>query len=524
MSVLVEHDTPSVVTDELSIRRSFWRRIAASDVAVLLLIALASVLLRTAANGQYGFHRDELLTINNARHLGWGYVVYPPITPFLARVELDLFGASLRGFRFFAAMAQSLAMLLTGLAARELGGKREAQVVAALAVGIGGPTLVHGSFFSYTSFDFPCWILVAYFVIRLLKSEDPRWWLAIGAAIGIGMMAKYSMAFLALGVVAGLILTSARRYWKSLWLWCGAAVALFIMLPNVVWQVRHHFVSLAYLRSIHTRDIGWGWTDHFLLNQFWVCTSPVVVPLWLAGLWYLFREPEGKRYRMLGWMYLTAFLVLLAARGRDYYLAPAYPMLIAAGAVWGERWVESLKPSAAAIVRQNAWITLGIGCLVGCALTLPIAPLNSAWWHIANTSNGVFDRQVGWPDFVEEVAKVRDALPAEQRARVGILAGDEGETGAINLYGPAFGLPRAISGMNSNWYLGYGDPAPQPIIVVGMKRDDVERNFQSCVLAGHLTNRYGIENRSVASWNEVFVCRGPRWAWPEFWAHFQYYG
>jgi 4-amino-4-deoxy-L-arabinose transferase-like glycosyltransferase len=238
--------------------RSRWRAAIHSDVCILLLIAVLSVLLRTLPNGQYGFHRDELLTYTNARHLDWGYVPYPPITAFLARIELELFGASLRGFRFFGAVAQSLMMLFAGLSARELGGARSAQVVTAIASGIGGVTLVHGSFYSYTSFDQLFWILVAYFVIRLLKSEDPRWWLAVGASIGLGMMAKYSIAFFTLGVLGGLALTPARRYLRTPWFWCGAGLAALIVLPNLIWQVQHHFVSLAYLRSIHQRDIARG--------------------------------------------------------------------------------------------------------------------------------------------------------------------------------------------------------------------------------------------------------------------------
>ncbi|HXX13373.1 MAG TPA: glycosyltransferase family 39 protein [Candidatus Eremiobacteraceae bacterium] len=497
----------------------------ASDIGILFSIASLMVLLRTVINGQYGFHRDELLSFTNARHLNWGYVVYPPITAVLARLELEMFGASLRGFRFFAAVAQALAVVLTGLAARELGAKREAQLVAAFSAAIIGVSLVHGSFFSYSSFDFPCWILVAYFVIRLLKSEDPRWCVAIGAAIALGMMAKYTMAFLILGVVGGLLLTPARRYFKSPWLWCGLAVALLIMLPNILWQVRHHFVSLAYLKTIHARDAAWGRTDYFLLNQLWKNANPVTLPLWCAGLWYLFATTEGKRYRMLAWMYLIPLVALLVTGGRDYYLAPAYPMLFAAGAVCGQEWVRSLTPTAALIVRRVTWRSLAISSLCVAAITLPIAPLNSAWWRFADRANGGnFNMQIGWPDMVAQVAKIRDALPAEERAKVGILAGDEGEAGAVNLYGPIYGLPGAISGMNSNWLRGYGDPPPETVIILGEHRGFADANFASCKLAGRVSNRYGIANDTVAGYDEIFVCRGLRQSWPEFWKHFQHYG
>lgn len=506
-----------------SVLRRVWH-IAGSDVGILVLVAFVSVLLRTLINGQYGFHRDELLTYTNSLHLDWGYVPYPPMTAFLARIELELFGASLRGFRFFAAVAQSLVMLFAGLSARELGGRREAEIVTALGAGIGGVTLVHGSFYSYTSFDQLFWILTAYFVIRLLKSDNPRWCLAVGTSIGFGMMAKYSIAFFTLGIIGGLMLTPARRYFKSPWLWGGAGLALLIILPNVLWQLRHDFVSLAYLRSIHSRDVARGVTDYFLVNQFWKTANSVTVPLWLAGLWYLFRTAEGKRYKMLGWMYLTPLVTFLIAGGRDYYLAPAYPMLIAAGAVWGENWVYSLSPRAVTEVRRATWITLLSATLCSSALTLPIAPLNSRWWRVANKVNGNFDSEVGWPEMVEHVARIRDSLSAEERKHLAILAGDEGETGAINLYGRAYGLPMAISGMNSNWYRGYGNPPPQTVITLGEHRDFLEQNFDSCVLAGRVSNRYGIVNSSVAGWDEIFVCRSLRWSWPDFWKHFRYYG
>ena len=319
------------------LRRHLWQGVLVSDLGILSILALALVLLHTLTNGNYGFHRDELMTLDNARHLAWGYVEYPPVTAFVGRVELVLFGTSLRGFRFFAAVAQGLILILTGLAARELGGKRRAMLVAALAASVAGPALFNGSFLSYETFDYLCWVVVAYLVIRLLKSNDPRWWVAIGAAIGVGMMTKFTMTFLVGGVVAGVVLTPARRYLKSPWLSCGAAVAVAVWLPNLTWLIQHHFVTLEFLKSIHARDVRWGRADGFLLDQLWSCTNPVTVPLWVAGLGYLFAAPDGKHYRLLGWMYVVPLLAFLIAKGRGYYLAPAYPILLAAGAVWGER-------------------------------------------------------------------------------------------------------------------------------------------------------------------------------------------
>ncbi len=505
-------------------RRHLWQGVVASDLGILYLLALALVLLHTLTNGQYGYHRDELMTLDNARHLAWGYVEYPPLTAFVGRVELELFGTSLRGFRFFAALAQGLLLILSGLAARELGGRRLAMFVAGLAVSISGPALFNGSFLSYETFDYLSWVVVAYLVIRLLKSDDPRWWVAIGAAIGVGMMTKYTMGFLVAGVVAGVLLTPARRYLRSPWLWCGAAVAVLVWLPNVMWQIQHHFVTLEFVKSIHARDVRWGRANGFLLDQLRSCANPVTVPLWGAGLWYLFSTPAGRRYRMVGWMYVVPLLTYLAAKGRGYYLAPAYPMLLAAGAVWGEQWVSSLSARSALTVRRITWRALAVGGLVVAAVTIPLAPVNSAWWRVADRQNGCFNYEIGYQEMVATVAQVRDTLPVEERTRLGIFAGDVGEAGAVNLYGPAYGLPQAISWMNSYWPRGYGDPPPETVIVVGMHRDLLDQNFASCELVGHLTNPYGITNSAINGYADVFVCRHLRQPWPDFWKHFRSFG
>ena len=289
------------------------RRLMTTDTAILVLCALAVVAVHTATNGQYGFHRDELATIDDARFLDWGYVVYPPITPFLARISMTLFGASMIGLRLFAAMATGIAMVLTGLMAREIGGKLPAQLVAAWASATAGPAMFLGSVFQYVSFDYLWWVLAGWAAVRLLKSGDQRWWLALGAAVGLGMMTKYTMAFLLVGIFAGIVFTNPRSLLNR-WLWFGATVAFVIFLPNLIWQVRHDFITLTFLKFLHVRDVGLGLTDGFLLAQFWSTTNLVTVPIWIAGMYFLFFRPEGKRYRMIGWMYVIPLALFLIAR------------------------------------------------------------------------------------------------------------------------------------------------------------------------------------------------------------------
>jgi hypothetical protein len=482
-------------------------------------------------NGQYGFHQDELVVLDNAMNLDWGFIEYPPLTPFLARIELELFGLSLVGARTFAALAFGIALVLSGLMARELGGNRRTQVIAAVAASIAPFALVQGALVQYVTFDFLWCVLLAYLVIRLLKSENPRWWIPIGIVIGLGMMTKYTMAMFVAGLVGGVLLTEARRYplapparagVRSPWLWGGVALSLLIFLPNLIWQIRHDFISLEFLSSIHARDVEIGRTDSFLIDQLISSANIVALPLWIAGLYFYFFRQDGKRYRLLGWMYVIPFLIYLVTRGRGYYLAPAYPMLIAAGAVFWERWSASPASNKVVSIFRPGWIALGIGALLAGALALPIAPINSAWWKAVSEVHDTFTEQIGWHEMVATVAGVYVDLPEEEKARAGILAAENDEAAALNLYGPGYGLPKAISGSDTFWLRGYGNPPPETLIIVGYTYGDVTSAFNQCEVAGEITNSYGVEN-DLRDPSGIFICRKPRWSWPEFWDIVQRY-
>lgn len=500
------------------------RRIHTRDTLALWATGMAFSAIHIASSGQYGFHRDELLSYTNAMHLDWCYVVYPPLTAWLARAELLAFGTSLIGYRFLPALAIGMVSVLAGLIARAMGGGRRAMLVAAVASGIAGPVSFAGSFFSYMSFDLVWWVAVAWAAALLLRTRDPRWWIGIGAAIGLGLLTKYTILFFVAGLLAGMLFTPNRRYLRSGWFWCGVAVAIAMTSPVIVWQFHHHFVALDWMRSIHARDVSWGRADYFLPNQLWNVTSPVTVPLWCAGLWFLFATKAGKPFRTIGWMYAVPLVLFLLVKGRDYYLAPAYPMLMAAGAVWGESWLGAKSPHVQGAILGTVRTSLAIGALIVFALTLPIAPIGTAWWRFADAANSCFSMEVGWPEMVAAVARVRDSLPAGERARLGILAGDEGQTGAVNLYGRAYGLPEAISGMNSNWLRGYGDPAPQVVIAIGFRPGSLNRIFASCQAAAQLSNPYGIVNDTIGDRAQIYVCRNIREPWPEFWKKFESYG
>ncbi len=500
-----------------------WRNVILSDLVILILLALAKLVFHILTNTQYGFHRDELQTLDDARTLAWGYVAYPPVAPFVARVALTLFGPSLDGLRMFAALAQSAAMVVAGLTARELGGKRFAQILTALAVAITPLSFAMSTLFEYTGFDYLWGMLLAYFIVRLLKSGDGRWWLGIGAAIGVGLMTRYTMAFEVAGLVVALLLTPARRYLTNPWLWGGVALSALIVLPNLIWQAQHQFISLQFLSTIHARDVQIGRTSDFLLDQFRVSTNPFVLPLWLAGLYFYLFSPKGKPYRLLGFMVLTTWVLFWIAQARGYYTGPLFPTLYAAGAVWFEQWLGTLAPGRVRLVRGVAWGLVAIGGAIVLSLG-PYWPVDSAGWGFASSLNGDLKDEIGWHEMVQTVAGTYDGLPAAERLQTSILAGNYGAAGAIDLYGPAYQLPRVISAVNSYWLRGYGVPPPQHLIIVGLPSFVVDKFFIDCQVAGHVANRYGVLNEEATAHPDIFICSGERMPWPQLWAQFRSFG
>jgi 4-amino-4-deoxy-L-arabinose transferase-like glycosyltransferase len=480
----------------------------------LILLAIAVVAIHALTNSRYGFHRDELATIDDARHLAAGYVAYPPVTPLIARFALWIFGPSVNGLRLFAALSQATAIVLTGLMARELGGNYETQLMAALATAIAPVSLLGGHLFQYFTFDYLWWTLALYFLIRLLNSGDPRWWLAIGASVGLGAETRYTIGVLVISMTVGVVVASARRYLASGWLIGGIAIALVIFAPNGIWQIQHHFIYLDFLSAIHARDVRIGRTSGFLLNQLFLPASFLTISLWLAGLyWYLFTG-AGKRFRALGWIFVSCLLLFWLAKGRDYYMAPAYPILFAAGAVWIE--------SRSSLVRRVQWGALAAGGVAGICL-LPVAQPNSLLWNNIQGRIGDYHEEIGWVDLVNTVSSVRDSLPASERSSLGIIAFNYGEAGAIDLYGPARGLPAAVGGMNSYWSRGYPDPPPETLIVLGLDTEGADEYFRSCVIAARVINSYGIGNEESTNHPDIFVCGGPRQPWPEFWQRIRRY-
>jgi hypothetical protein len=487
---------------------------------MLLAVAAVFAVFHILTNGRYGFHRDELQFLSDARHLDWGFVAYPPFTPFIERIGISLFGVSLVGLRLFSVIAQAIVIVVSGLMARDLGGNRLAQITAALAVALSPLPIFEATEFQYTSFSFLWWILVCWFTIRMLKTENPRWWLAIGAAIGLGLLSKYSIAFFIAGLLAGMLLSRARRYFLSPWFWAGVGVALLLFLPNLIWLVRHDFISYHFLQHIHARDVRLGRADGYWKYQLLYDANLFAMPLWIAGLIAFFRD---RRYRMLAWMYVVPVLVFWINKGRFYYVAEAYPALLAMGAVAAERWLAPRPTWARRSVEAIFFTGLAaVGAYV-CAILVPLAP-GGPLRDFAFKNNGDMREEIGWDELVRTVAAIRDSLPADQQAHLGITTGNYGEYGAIEILGPAYRLPPPIGTTNSEWLRGYPAPPPTTIIALGISAKQANSIFTNCRLAGHNGNSLGVKNEESQSHPDIFVCGPPRKPWPVLWKEHQDFG
>lgn len=496
-----------------------------SDAVVLSAIAAIVLVVHFAIGNGYGFHRDELQFLDDARHLQWGFVAYPPLTAFCGRIAIALFGISPQVFRLPAAVINAISLVLCGLIAREIGGRtpeetasRPAQIITAFAM---LPlALAFSSVLQYNTFDLLAWCLAIFFTACVLRTRDPRYWIGVGAGIGIGILSKYSIAFPALSLVAAVaILPSQRHHLRSRFFWYGALTATLIAAPNLIWLVRHHFITIHMEQSIHARDVGEGRAAGYYSDQ--LKFTMLAFPLAVAGLISLLRSAQ---FRLLSAFYIGPFILFALVKGRGYYLMPAYVVLYAAGAVALER----------TLAQRPEWLRVSIRAIVIAAMLVDVAAVSWAYlpiwrpgtagWNWQMKNNGDMRDEVGWPEFVVQVAAVRDTLPPEDRTRLAILANNYGEAGALALYGPQYNLPTPISSTNGFHDRGYGPYEPETVIVVGGHLNNQLRNFESCTVVGTVQIPFGVHNEESEDHPQILICRHLRWPWPEKWAISQNFG
>jgi len=465
-----------------------------------VVLAALTVGVLMAVAGRYGWHRDELYFLQCGRRLAWGYVDQPPF----ARVAEELFGTSLVGLRLFPALALGAVVLLAARLARELGGGAFAAGLAALAAASSPLFLGLGHLLSTATFDLLAWTVLILVVVRVWNGADRRLWLVAGAVAGVGLLNKHSVAFLLGGLVVGALVTvEGRRQLRSPWLWAGAAVALVIWAPNLLWHARRDWPVLDMLDSLQEESDP---EDTFLFapSQL-VVLGPVLAAVWIPGLLWLLRDDAGRRWRALAIAYVALVVVFTVTAAKPYYLAGLYPLLFAAGAIWweGRRGRRALAVAA------------GVGAVLALPLALPVVPVDLARHHPIEEVQKEFGAQLGWEELADQVAAVVRGLPAGERSALTIFTRDYGASSAINLYGPDRRLPRAYSGHNNEWFWGPPPERAGPTVVVAFTPAEVAGLFRTCRQVDRIVQPHGVASEEAGL--PLLVCRGQRGPWAELW-------
>jgi 4-amino-4-deoxy-L-arabinose transferase-like glycosyltransferase len=491
-------------------------------------IALAKFLFHIYFNNRYGYFRDEFNYIACGNHLAWGYVDQPPLIPFLIHICRVVLGDSLRSIRFVPALASSLLVVQTALIAREFGGRRFALLLSAITVVIAPQYLSNGSLLGTNCLEPNLWMGCAYFAILAVKRSQPRYWLWFGVMAGLGLEEKYTIALFGLGIVIGLLLTEQRRAFAGKWLWLAGIAAFLIFLPNLLWNIHYHWPFLQLMHNIRAegRDVVLGPGQYFIQQT--ILVHPLAAPIWIAGLIALFFSTRLKPYRFLGWSYFVCYAVLFILHGKNYYLAPVYPMLLAAGAVVIDFAFD--RPA-------NTWLkpVIAIVLLAGGAHLAPVTvPMLSPDHFIAYAKTLPFklpvmehglDRavlpqwyadQFGWQEIVDETALAWNQIPQAERSDCAIFTQDYGQAGAIDFLGRRYGLPPALSGHQTYFLWGARGYSGNCMIVLGDRRQRLEQIFDSVKYVGtSADNPYALETEIA-----VYICRGPKFGtlaqlWPQ---------
>jgi hypothetical protein len=501
-------------------------------VGLVAAIAGTLLLIHLLMSGRYGYFRDEMYYLDCARHLAWGYVDLAPMIAWLARIALAL-GGSLPVLRTYPAVAGALLVVLTMRMTWRLGGDWFAQALAGLSIACVPIYMATDGLFTMNAFEPLFWMACINILMKFIQTGDSKLWIWFGVFAGLGLMNKHSTAFFGLAVVVGLLLTEHRREFQKPWIWIGGAIALLIFSPNLIWQVAHHFPTLEDLHNVRVTHKNVELPTLAFIKQQVLVMGPVLFPFWFAGLWH-FMFGRGTKYRILAWIFLSFFLMMLALQGKDYYVVPMYPMLFAGGAVAWENTFGRWR-----ILKGRLWpkvLLLGVIMLGGIVIAPAMMPILSPEQTVAYAAKlGVkpakqevnhesllpqyFADQFGWPELVEQVAAVYNALPPEERARTAIVTGNYGEAGAIDLFGPKYGLPSAISGHQTHYYWGINGFTGDNLILIQFDRDDVQ---DICTSADEVAKHYN--PWGMAEENHVIVlCRGLKQPLSHYWPEFKHW-
>jgi hypothetical protein len=505
----------------------------ADGMTVIWAVALAKLVFHIYFNNRYGYFRDEFDYMSCGDHLAWGYVDQPPLIPFLIHLCRAVLGDSLRSIRFIPALASSLLVVQTAVLARELGGRRYAVLLSSVCALIVPQYLSNGSLLGTNCLEPNLWMGCAYFVILAIKRDDPRYWLWFGVVAGIGLEEKYSIAIFGLGIVVGLLLTEQRRVLLSKWIWLGAVAAFLIFLPNLLWNIHYDWPFVQLMRAIRAegRDVVLG-PSQFFFQQVLV-TNPLVAPIWLSGLFALLFSARLRPYRVLGWSYLASYTTFFLLHGKNYYLAPIYPMLLAAGAIVIEHSLdrpESTKPRLRWLKPAIVIILLASGLhlmpivvpvlspdhFLTYTKSLPFKLPVNEYSHTRAALPQWYSDQFGWKEIADEAEVAWNRIPVDQRSDCGIFAQDYGQAGAIDFFGRPHGLPPALSGDRTYFLWGPRGYSGNCLIVLGDSRERLEQLFEQVEFVGTSADNPWALETGIG----VDICRRPKFGtlsniWPK---------
>jgi 4-amino-4-deoxy-L-arabinose transferase-like glycosyltransferase len=493
--------------------------VASSDKRVLWVSAGLFVVLM-ALSPWYGFDRDELYFLDCARHLQASYVDQPIFTPLLARGSLALFGVSLPGLRLWPAIAGALTVVVAGLTARELGGGRRVQLLAAVATATMPSLLAIDHLTGPTAFDMLAWAALALVLLHIERTHRLHWWLAAGVVLGLGLANKHSIGFFALALVLSMVLVrDGRRLVLNRWFLGGALIAASFTVPDLWWQSTHGWATIAMTRQLNADNGGAGAIPTWVVGQL-LMTALALVPVWAIGLRWLWRSDRPVR-RGIAVAYALLFVFFAVTTGsKIYYLAGAYIPLLAAGMVALADWLD----------KRGHLRTLALGVAISAAAALPIVlpvlpAADTAWSYGVNQVPG---ESVGWPELVHKVDVAWRHLPRSLRKRAVIVTQDYGEAGAINELGRGTGLPVAFGDQNTDWWWGPRKANIKVVVSVAPGPRDVTsyrayllRFFRSVTVIATLRNTAGLHNQEWGG--HVYLCRHLRRPWPVTWRLLRHY-
>ncbi|MET0134943.1 MAG: glycosyltransferase family 39 protein [Kibdelosporangium sp.] len=480
-------------------------RFASGPVGV---VVAAQTAVLTVASGWYGFHRDELYFLAAGKRLDWGYVDQPPITPLLAWLSTTLFSETPSGLRVASTLAGTATVLLVALVARELGGGRTVQWVSAAAAALSSFVVVTTHMVSTTTFDMLIWVGLGFVVMRLLRTGDGRWWVLVGAVIGIGLANKWLILMLVSVLAIGVLAVGPRSVLRSWWLAVGIAVCLALAAPILIWQAAHDFPLLTVASGISADD-GAANRVLFVPMQL-VYLSPVLVPVWVAGIVRLWRDPEVRWGRAFAVSYPLLGLELLILGGKPYYSVPLLLVLLPAGMPAALAWLTRGRLS---LRRGLGGAGAAVGIVMSVIIGLPALPASALNGFVLGV-NKEQGEQAGWPEFATTVSSAWQQITPDQRGRAVILTRNYGQAGAIEHYGPQLGLPQPYSGHMS--YADWGPPPDHltgPVLVVGEIAGQTV--ITGCRQVAVHDNGIGLENEEQGT--PVRVCDSPAEPWSQVW-------